>query len=355
MIRETVREIAALAEAIGRPVRLMEVCGTHTMAAFRTGLRSLLPDAVSLLSGPGCPVCVTPNGYLDRAVAIAREPDTVVTTFGDMVRVPGSRASLEQARAHGADVRVVYSPLDALEAARKMPDRQIVFLGVGFETTAPTVAWTLKEAKEQEIRNYAVLCAHKTIPEAMDALLAADEVSIDGFLCPGHVSVITGSQAYRPLCEAHGVPCVVAVFEAADMAKAILMLLRQIVDGKAEVAIEYTRSVTEEGNVDARRICGDVFEPCDAAWRGVGTIPCRGLKIRDAYGAHDAERVFKDVKVDPPAEPGGCICGDILRGTRVPTDCGLFGDDCTPSNPVGACMVSSEGTCAAYFKYGKRP
>lgn len=343
-----------LADRIDRPVRIMEVCGTHTMAAFRTGLRSLLPSNVSLLSGPGCPVCVTPNGYMDFAVALAECPDVVVSTFGDMLRVPGSRSSLERARAEGADVRVVYSPLDALETAGKNPERRVVFLGVGFETTTPTVAWTLREAARAGVANYSVLGAHKTIPEAMQAILESDDVRIDGFLCPGHVSVIIGSGAYESLCRQSGIPCVVAGFEAVDMAKAMEMILLQIVEDRGEVEVEYSRSVTVDGNREAQGVCAEVFEKSDAEWRGIGVIPGSGLRIRKAFESHDAEKVFTGIEVLPAVEAEGCICGDVLRGSRTPADCPQFGRSCTPSSPIGPCMVSSEGTCAAHFKYGGR-
>jgi hydrogenase expression/formation protein HypD len=345
-------EVRVLAERIGRPVKLMEVCGTHTMAAFRTGLRSLLPPSVSLISGPGCPVCVTPNSYLDRALAIAAQPGVIVATFGDMLRVPGTQSSLERARALGADVRVVYSPLDALRAARERPDRRVVFLGVGFETTAPAVAWTVGEAAASGVANYSVLCAHKTIPGAMAALMSG-EVRIDGFLCPGHVSVVIGSDAFRPVCERFRVPCVVAGFEAADMAEAIRMILRQVRERRASVEVEYTRSVRPEGNAEAQRACAEVFESCDVEWRGVGMIPGSGLRLRARYAAQDAETVFAGVTPVASVEPPGCRCGDVLRGAATPPDCPLFGGRCTPRNPVGACMVSSEGTCAAHFKYGR--
>lgn len=355
-MNQHIETINKLTDEIGRPVQFMEVCGTHTMAAFRTGLRSLLPAGLSLLSGPGCPVCVTPKEYLDRAIAIANEPDTVVVTFGDMMRVPGTESSLERARAFGSDVRVVYSPLDALLLARSNQGKRVIFLGVGFETTAPAVAWTLKEAKRTGASNFFVLCAHKTIPEAMAALLEGGDVHVDGFLCPGHVSVIIGSRAYEPVCRKHHIPCVVAGFEAADMGRAIAMLLQQIVDKRAEVEIEYTRSVTPNGNAEAQNVCNEVFEKCDAAWRGLGLIPESGLRIREEFAAHDADKSFSHVELPEKAElegDSGCICGDVLRGARLPSDCGLFGKKCTPASPVGPCMVSSEGTCAAYYKYAK--
>ncbi|MFO7870614.1 MAG: hydrogenase formation protein HypD, partial [Kiritimatiellia bacterium] len=320
---------------------------------------SLLPRTVRLLSGPGCPVCVTPAAYLDRAIALSFSPDTVVATFGDMVRVPGTESSLERASAEGGSVRVVYSPADALKFAENEPGTRVVFLGVGFETTAPAVAWTVKEARNRSISNYSVLCGHKTIPEAMEALLSAGEASIDGFMCPGHVSVITGANAYSKLCAEYGVPCVVAGFEAADMAKAIAMLVRQVSEGRSEVEIQYTRSVDAEGNLEALKLCGEVFEPCDAVWRGLGTIPHSGLKIRGEFSGHDAETVMEKEISDAvtgadedAGDPPGCICGEVLRGIAVPPDCPLFGKRCTPGTPVGPCMVSSEGTCAAYYRYG---
>ena len=347
-------EIKSLSERIGRPVQLMEVCGTHTVSAFRSGLRSLLPDDVSLIAGPGCPVCVTPNAYLDRAIAISREPDAMIATFGDMLRVPGSESSLEKERAAGARIRMVYSPMDALDAARAEPRARVVFLGVGFETTMPAIAWTLKKAREDGVGNYSVLCAHKTIPEAMAALLASGETRIDGFMCPGHVSVVIGAGAYRPLCERHGVPCVVTGFEAFDMAQAVRMLLAQVAEGRAEVEIQYRRSVDEQGNAAAEAACAAVFEKCATEWRGVGVIPDSGMRIREEFAAHDASRVFADVAVPEPAENPGCICGEVLRGVKSPPDCPLFGNACTPSEPVGACMVSSEGSCAAYHKFAVR-
>ncbi|MFC1497993.1 hydrogenase formation protein HypD [Verrucomicrobiota bacterium] len=354
MIDSCIADIKELADRIGRSVTLMEVCGTHTMAAFRTGVKGLLPDSVHLLSGPGCPVCVTPNEYLDKAIAISDERDVLISTFGDMVRVPGSYSSLERKRAQGADIRVVYSPLDALETAREEPGKRVVFLGVGFETTTPAVAWTIDEAKRAGITNYSVLCAHKTIPGAMSALLADGKVSVDGFMCPGHVSVIIGAGAYEPLCEKYNAPCVVAGFEAGDILRAIRALLKQIADNRGEVENEYARSVTQEGNFRARAACERVFEECSAEWRGLGVIPDSGLKIREEFEAQDAGKLFAGIKVPESRKESGCICGDILRGMRQPGDCSLFGDRCTPSMPVGACMVSSEGTCAAHFKYGRK-
>lgn len=336
------------------PVQFMEVCGTHTMAVFRSGLNALLPDKVKLLSGPGCPVCVTDIGFVDQAIALARQPTVTVATFGDMLRVPGSRESLEQARADGASVEVVYSPLDALKLARDHTSRHIVFLGIGFETTAPTIAWTIKEAAETGVKNYSVLSAHKTMPHAMAGLLSDNDIKIDGFLCPGHVSVIIGARAYQPLAEQFKTPCVIAGFEAPDVAAAIRMLLKQVIAGQAFVENQYRRSVTPEGNKTAQDVLADVFEEADAHWRGLGEIPRSGLAIKSRYSDYDATRRFPNLDLPPVVEHRGCRCGDVLRGTCTPQDCPLFGNACTPANPVGACMVSSEGTCAAYYKYGQK-
>lgn len=351
MTNTRMRRIGELADRIGRQVRLMEVCGTHTMAAFRTGLRSLLPPGVSLLSGPGCPVCVTPTSFVDRAVALSRRPGTVAATFGDMVRVPGSESSLERARAEGSRVRVVYSALDALQMAADDPSVSVVFLGVGFETTVPGTAWAIREARAAGRENFFVLGAHKTMPQAMAALLAGGDLRIDGFICPGHVSVIIGSAAYDFICRDYGIPCVVTGFEGGDLVAGIERLLEQIAEGRAAVEVQYTRSVTREGNARARAAIDEVFEPCDAEWRGLGTVPGSGLRIRPAFASQDAEAAFPGLDVPAGAEPPGCQCGDVLRGLKTPPECPLFGSVCTPAAPVGACMVSGEGTCAAYFKY----
>ena len=352
-VETLLQSIRTLTAELGRPVQFMEVCGTHTMCAFRSGLRSLLPETVKLLSGPGCPVCVTPAGFVDFAIAIARQPGTTVATFGDMVRVPGTESSLERARAGGATVRVVYSPMDALAEAEQHTDRRIVFLGIGFETTAPGVAWTIREAARRGLKNYSVLSAHKLIPPAMDALLRSGNVRVDGFLCPGHVSVIIGARAYEFVCERYRIPCVVAGFEAQDMAGAMAMLLRQLCRGECRVENEYLRTVGADGNREALAVVAEVFEPCDTAWRGLGTIQASGLRIRAAYRAHDAAEAFGGLPLPAPVEPAGCLCGEVLCGLRTPPECPLFASRCTPDTPVGSCMVSSEGTCAAHYRYGR--
>ena len=333
---------------------LMEVCGTHTVTARRAGIHSLLPEDVRLLSGPGCPVCVTPVGYIDHAVALCREPGVTVATFGDLVRVPGSTSSLERARAEGGDVRVVYSALDALELAGREPERIVVFLGVGFETTSPTVAAALLEAADRGIDGFTVLSAHRLIPPALEALLPPGdtELRIDGFLAPGHVSTIIGVEPYRFVAERHGRPVVVAGFEAEDMLLGIDALLRQLSGGRSEVENVYRRAVRTEGNPTARGVLERAFEPVDCEWRGLGAIPASGLAVRPELARHDAARRV-DVEIEPPVEPKGCLCGVILRGEAQPEDCPLFGRACSPERPVGACMVSSEGACSAAHRFGR--
>lgn len=343
--------IAHIESACTREVRLMEVCGTHTVAIFRSGIRGMLPANISLLSGPGCPVCVTANEDIDLAIEIARQEDVILTTFGDMIKVPGSGSSLENERARGGDIRVVYSSLDALEIARQNPEKKIVLLGIGFETTSPTIAGAVLTAESEHLDNFFILTSHKVIPPAMGVLLDADDVKIDGFLCPGHVSTIIGSHPYEFIPKDYGVPCVIAGFEPLDILQSILMLVRQIESGDARVEIEYRRVVRPEGNVTALKVLEEVFEICDVPWRGLGVVPQSGMALREKYNQFDARSAF-DIDVAPSSEPEGCRCGDILRGARLPSDCKLFGKACTPDNPIGPCMVSSEGTCAAYFKYG---
>ncbi|HEY6872923.1 MAG TPA: hydrogenase formation protein HypD [Geobacteraceae bacterium] len=344
--------ISELTAGRTEPLTFMEVCGTHTMAIYQYGIRSLLPANVRLISGPGCPVCVTPNGYVDKAVAYCRQPDTIVATFGDMVRVPGSTSSLMEERAKGGDVRIVYSPLDAVALASRNPGKRVVFLGVGFETTAPTIAASILAAAAKGVGNYFVLAAHKTIPIPMEVLSADPELAIDGYLCPAHVSAIIGADAYRQLAEDRKVPCVVTGFEPVDVMQGVEMLVRQAVEGRSAVEIEYSRVVKWEGNRKAREVLAEVFAPFDAEWRGIGVIPGSGLEINAKYASFDAEKAVP-VEVEEPREHQGCRCGDILRGKVSPYDCPLFGAACTPESPVGACMVSSEGTCAAAYKYGR--
>jgi hydrogenase expression/formation protein HypD len=344
--------IRKLVEERSEPMTFMEVCGTHTMSIYQYGLRSLLPDKVRLISGPGCPVCVTPNGYIDRAIAYSRLPETIITTFGDMVRVPGSSSSLMEERAKGADVRIVYSPLDAVGIAKKNPHKRVIFLGVGFETTAPAIAGSILAAKAGQLSNYFVLAAHKTIPFPMEVLSSDPELKIDGYICPAHVSAIIGADAYRTLAEKRGVPCVVTGFEPADVMQGVEMLARQVVEGVSRVEIQYSRVVNWEGNRKAQSVLADVFSVCDAEWRGIGLIPGSGLEISAGYAAFDAEKALP-VSIEEPKEHPGCFCGEILKGKVTPFECPLFATVCTPESPVGACMVSSEGTCAAAYKYGR--
>lgn len=330
-----------------RRYTFMEVCGTHTMAIFRYGLRGLLPSGIRLISGPGCPVCVTPNEYLDTAIALAGIDNVIITTFGDMMRVPGSRSSLEAEKAKGASVKAVYSTDDALALARRYPDKQVVFLGVGFETTAPTVAASIVEAKREGLKNYSVLCGHKTMPEVMASLLEDDDVKVDGFLLPGHVSAIIGTKPYQFLAAKYGKGGVVAGFEPLDVMQAIFMLVKQNTPG---IEVQYKRVMDTRGNEVAQKMMSKVFSKASAEWRGIGKVKNSGLKIRKEFAAFDAEAKFKP-RVRPAVEPKGCLCGAVLKGLKIPTECRLFGRTCTPEHPVGSCMVSSEGTCAAYFKY----
>ncbi|MBW2645142.1 MAG: hydrogenase formation protein HypD [Deltaproteobacteria bacterium] len=333
-----------------KKVRLMEVCGTHTMAIFRSGIRALLPETITLLSGPGCPVCVTAQREVDAFIKLAGIKDVIVATFGDLLRVPGTHSSLQKERAEGKEVRIVYSTFDALELAQKNPQKEVVFLGVGFETTAPTIAASILEAEKRNAKNFSVLSAHKVVPPALSALMESDNVKIDGFICPGHVSVIIGSGAYLPVVEKYHIPCVVSGFEPADILQAIYVLIKQLEAGDAKLENEYRRAVTFEGNEKARQIMYQVFEPTDAPWRGIGTIPESGLKIRKEFDSFNAEKKF-DLSVPDSKEPKGCACGEILLGLKTPPECPLYKKVCTPSDPVGPCMVSTEGTCAAYYKY----
>lgn len=342
------KEISEIAD--GRDATLMEVCGTHTMAISRYGIKSLLPPNIRLLSGPGCPVCVTPNSDIDRAIAYSKKNGTGIATFGDMVKVPGSSSSLSKEKSIGRDVRVVYSSTDAVRLALENPEKRVIFLGVGFETTAPTVAAYIKDAKDRGLKNYFVLSMHKLIPPALKALLDSKEVRIDGFILPGHVSTITGTRVYEFIPQEYGVCCVVAGFEPVDVLQAILMLVRQVRDKRPGVENQYTRSVKEEGNPKAKLLLKEVFEPSNSEWRGLGVIPESGLKIKEEYADFDAERNIP-VKIEKSRENPKCICGEVLRGVKSPLDCSLFKRVCTPQSPVGPCMVSSEGTCSAYYKY----
>lgn len=331
-------------------IRLMEVCGTHTMSIFKSGIRSLLPDSITLISGPGCPVCVTAQKEIDAFVELAKADDVILATFGDLLRVPGTMSSLQKEKAAGRDVRIVYSTFDALEIAKKHPDKKIVFLGVGFETTAPTIAASILSAKEMRINNYYVYSAHKLVPPALTALMETKGVKIDGFILPGHVSVIIGINAYSSFFDQYKIPCVIAGFEPIDLLQAISMLVEQIETGKPSLGNGYQRAVTDVGNVKAQSVMGEVFETIDASWRGIGIIPESGLKIRKTFASFDAQKMI-EINVPDAEEPKGCACGEILTGLKTPPECPLYIKKCTPIEPVGPCMVSSEGTCAAYYRY----
>lgn len=351
-IEKTAARIGEVAQSLGA-VQIMEVCGTHTVAILRTGVKSILPPNVRLISGPGCPVCVTSQGYLDAACQIAGRQSVTICTYGDMIRVPGSIGSLEQRRSRGAKVRVVYSPRDALGFARKNPGEQFVFLAVGFETTTPATAATVLEAAAGGIENFHVLCAHKLVIPAMNALLSGGEVPIDGFLCPGHVSVIIGSDAYKQIAADYHKPCVVAGFEPVGMLRGILMILEQIARREACVQNAYEGVVTPEGNRQAWGIIEKVFEPAAATWRAMGDIPLSGLNLREEFRRFDAMKFF-GVELGSDVCPPGCRCGEVIQGKVTPDQCPLFATQCTPIDAIGPCMVSSEGTCAAWYKYERR-
>ncbi len=342
--------IDSISRSSTKHIRLMEFCGGHTVAIMKHGIRQLLPPTIKMLSGPGCPVCVTDNADLDKAIALARIPGVTLTTFGDMLKVPGSRSSLQQARAEGADVRIVYSTIDALDIARQYPSRKVVFLGVGFETTAPTVAASVIQAEKEGIGNYYVLSMHKLCPPVIRAILDSGETKVSGLICPGHVSAVVGSSTWEFIAGEYGIPCVVSGFEPVDILQTVQMLVSQLEKGESKVGIAYRRGVTAEGNRRAIDIMYQVFEPCSARWRGVGAVPGSGLGLREPYRRFDAEAAFK-FDPGPTLEPEGCICGEVLRAVKTPRDCKLFRKVCTPANPVGPCMVSSEGSCAAYYLY----
>jgi len=350
---------SAVAERIRRlstrPAGFMEFCGGHTVTIARYGLESLLPEHISLLSGPGCPVCVTPIKMIDRMIALAGLPGMIVTSYGDMLRVPGSSSSLLLERGRSsADVRIVYSSYDALEIARKNPDREVVFFGIGFETTAPATAAVVLKARELGLDNFSVINAHKTTPGIIRALLDSEDVRLDGLICPGHVSVITGTAPYRYAAEQRGVSCVISGFEPLDVLLSVLMLVEQVEQGRAAVEIQYRRGVREQGNPKARMMMEQVFEPADSDWRGIGPVPDTGLNLKPEFERWNA-LVRYAVDLPEPKEPAGCICGSVLRGSASPADCPLYGKACTPSTPVGACMVSSEGACQAYYRWRGGP
>jgi hydrogenase expression/formation protein HypD len=341
-----------LAAARGRPLYLMEVCGGHTHAIFKFGIETLLPPGIELVHGPGCPVCVLPMGRVDDCVALAETPGVILATFGDAMRVPGSRKSLMQAKAEGADVRMVYSPLDALALARANPEREVVFFALGFETTMPSTALTVLQAEADGIANFSLFCNHITIIPTIKAILESPDQQIDGFLGPGHVSMVIGTAPYRFIAERYRRPLVIAGFEPLDVLQSIWMVLQQLEDGRAEIENQYARVVPDGGNDPALDAIGRVFELRPFfEWRGLGSIDHSGVRIREGYARFDAERRFAvpDVRI---ADPKACQCGEVLKGVIKPWACKLFGNGCSPATPMGALMVSSEGACAAYYQYG---
>ena len=347
-------QIHKIIDSDSRRYNFMEVCGTHTNTFFRFGLKSLLPENLQLISGPGCPVCVTDASYIDNAISFAELKDTIITTFGDMIKVPGSHSSLYKERTKGKDIRVVYSPLDALGIAENNPSKNVIFLGVGFETTAPTIAIAILEAKKKGVRNFFVYSAHKLIPPAMKQLLKDANVCIDGFILPAHVTAIIGADSYNFLKQ-YNMPGVVAGFEPLDMLQGVLMLIRQIRSGRPKVEIQYNRVAKKKGNRQAQRILKKVFKISDSKWRGLGNIPLSALVIKREFRDFDAEKNFKIniLRTRTPKYEKYCICGEILKGIRRPSDCTLFAKTCTPDEPKGPCMVSSEGSCSIYYEYGR--
>jgi hydrogenase expression/formation protein HypD len=341
--------VAAIEHTSRRKIRIMEVCGGHTLAIRKYGIQHLLPETVELLSGPGCPVCVTDRTSIDKAIHLARKPGIIIATYGDLIRVPGSDSSLDQEKALGADIRVVYSTLDALELAKANPLNKVVFLGIGFETTTPSSAVAVMEGQKQALSNFFLLSMHKLMPPAMSALIDQG-VKIDGYIGPGHVTAIAGASMYRQLVEKYHIALVVSGFEPVDLLQSIYMLVSMMEEGRYGTEIQYKRAVTFQGNEKAQELVYRVFEPTDDSWRGLGNIPGSGLKIRPEFSRFDAGLHF-DLDITPAPEPKGCLCGEVLRGLKKPDQCALFGRTCTPVNPIGACMVSGEGACQAYYTY----
>ncbi|MCX4471481.1 hydrogenase formation protein HypD [Micromonospora sp. NBC_01655] len=345
-------QIAALCEP-GRQYKFMEVCGGHTHTIYKHGIEDYLPESVSLVHGPGCPVCVIPMGRVDDAIAIANEPGVIMTAFGDMMRVPGGSGSFLDAKAAGADIRMVYSPLDALKIARTNPDRKVVFMAIGFETTSPSTAMTVLRAAAEGIRNFSVFCNHVTILPAIKAILDSPDLRLDGFLGPGHVSTVIGCRPYEFIARDYGKPLVCAGFEPLDLLQSVHLLLKQLADGRCEVENQYTRVVPWDGNLRALEAIGQVMQLRPYfEWRGLGFISHSALRMRDEYAAYDAERLF-DVPGVRVADPKACQCGEVLKGVLKPWECKVFGTACTPETPIGTCMVSSEGACAAYYNFGR--
>lgn len=353
LARAVSAEIAALAEP-GRRYKLMEICGGHTHTIYRHGIKDLLPENVELVHGPGCPVCVLPMGRVDEGIAIAERPEVIFTCFGDMMRVPGSKGNLQQVKAEGADIRMVYSPLDALRIARENPDREVVFYAIGFETTAPSTALTLQRARKEGIENFTVFCNHVTIVPPVRALLDSPDLRLDAFIGPGHVSTVIGCRPYEFMPADYGKPCVVAGFEPLDLLQSVMMLMRQLREDRCEVENQYGRAVSQDGNLKALESLAEVFELRPYfEWRGLGFIAQSALKLSTEYAGFDAEQRFSSPEVRV-ADPKACQCGEVLKGVLKPPECRVFGTACTPEHPLGALMVSSEGACAAYYNFGRK-
>jgi hydrogenase expression/formation protein HypD len=345
--------LADLHKTVTRPWTLMEVCGGQTHSIIKSGLDRMLPPEIGLVHGPGCPVCVTPLELVDKAIALASRPDVIFTSYGDMLRVPGSDRDLFAVKAAGGDVRIIYSPLDALDVARKNPDKTVVFFAIGFETTAPANAMAVLQAKAQNIPNFAVLVSHVTVPAAIRALMDSPDVQVDGFLAAGHVCTVMGFREYEPLAAKYKIPIVVTGFEPVDIVHGILDCVQELEAGRHTVRNAYARSVTREGNQPAQAVIRKVFAMTDRAWRGIGVIPMSGYRLRDEFAAFDAERRFPEIQSIETHESPLCISGLVLQGRKKPDECPAFGKECTPQTPLGATMVSSEGACAAYFRYGR--
>jgi hydrogenase expression/formation protein HypD len=350
LTRKLLKEIE---DSITQPWVLMEVCGGQTHSILKSGLDQLLPPEIDLVHGPGCPVCVTPLELIDKAIALASRPDIIFTSYGDMLRVPGSEKDLFSVKAAGGDVRVVYSSLDSVKIAKNNPDKTVVFFGIGFETTAPANAMSIVQAKTQGIKNFAVLVSHVTVPPAIQAIMDSPDTRVDGFLAAGHVNTVMGYWEYEPLAEKYKVPIVVTGFEPVDLARGILMAIKQLEEGRAEVENAYPRSVVKEGNLPAQATINKVFESCDRPWRGIGVIPKSGYQLTAEYAEYDAEKRFPEIQEIVTQESELCISGLVLQGLKKPNECPAFGKECTPLTPLGATMVSSEGACAAYYRYGR--
>ncbi|HPF20638.1 MAG TPA: hydrogenase formation protein HypD [Syntrophomonas sp.] len=349
-VKEYKQHLLRAIQLFSGSVSIMEVCGTHTMAIAKSGIRGLLPPNIKLLSGPGCPVCVTSQGDIDAVIVMVQHKDIILITFGDMMRVPGTHSSLQEERSRGADIRIAYSPLDALRVARDNPDKEVVFLGIGFETTTPTIAITIEQARREGLNNFSVFSLHKVVPPALELIFSDSEIKVDGLLCPGHVSAVIGVKTFGSLARKYHKPCVVTGFETLDILEGIYMLLQQLKKEEARVENQYSRVVKPEGNPIACQSMERVFQPVPARWRGLGMIPASGLQLREEFSDMDARKRF-DIPEIEEIPIKGCACGEVLAGKITPLECVLFGQACTPLNPVGPCMVSHEGSCAAYYRY----